>query len=194
MVRESSKERIAETALAILEAEGADAVTMRRVAAEAGVTPMATYKHFANRDELLRTVADAGFARVAATWDRREANADFLTRFLNLCEDLLDFALGKPHLYAFLLTDRREDARRFPEDFAGGGSAAFSPVVEVVRQGIAEGALRDDDPVEMALAITTSAQGLLQMYTSRRIGLPEDAFRDLLRRTSLRVVDGLRAR
>lgn len=193
MVRESSRDRIAETALAILEAEGADAVTMRRVAAEAGVTPMATYKHFASRETLLRAVAEAGFREVAATWDHRPGGGGFEARLMRLADDLLDFALGKPHLYAFLLTDRRPAARRFPEDFRDGASPAFAPVLEIVEQGIGEGALRGDDPLETTLVITSCGQGLLQMYLSGRVGLPEPAFRDLFKRTVTRVLDGLRA-
>ncbi|MCK2213635.1 TetR family transcriptional regulator [Actinomadura sp. ATCC 31491] len=56
---------IAERALEIGDAEGLDAVTIRRLAAELGVTPMALYWHFKNKDQLLAGMADhliAGFA------------------------------------------------------------------------------------------------------------------------------------
>lgn len=193
MVRESSAERIAGAALEILVNEGAGAVTMRRVAAAAGVTAMATYKHFANREALLRAVAGAAYQEVAESWDRRAGEPGFEARLLRLSDDLLDFALGRPLLYSFLITDRRPDANRFPDDFKAGGSPAFTPVIEVVEQGIREGALRDDDPLEMTLVLTASAQGLIQMYVSGRVDLPEDAFRALFKRTVTRVLDGLRA-
>ncbi|WP_291419217.1 TetR/AcrR family transcriptional regulator [Actinophytocola sp.] len=45
----TTKERLAEAARTILLAEGADAVNMRRVAKEAGVSTMATYRHYPNR-------------------------------------------------------------------------------------------------------------------------------------------------
>ena len=44
------RERIADAALVILEREGAQAVSMRRVAHEVGVTLMAIYHHYANRE------------------------------------------------------------------------------------------------------------------------------------------------
>lgn len=189
----SSADRIAEAALEILVTEGAESVTMRRVATAAGVTAMATYKHFANREALLRAVAGAAYREVAETWDRRSGEAGFEARLMRLSDDLLDFALGKPHLYAFLIADRRPEQNRFPEDFKAGGSPAFTPVIEVVEQGIREGELRDGDPLEMTLAITAAAQGLIQMYLSGRVGLPEDEFRALFRRTVTRILDGLRA-
>ena len=48
-------ERISEAALRLLEAAGPDCVTMRAVAAAAGITPMAIYYHFRNRDSLLKS-------------------------------------------------------------------------------------------------------------------------------------------
>ncbi|MER7364544.1 TetR/AcrR family transcriptional regulator [Nonomuraea wenchangensis] len=56
---------IAVRALEIGDAEGLDAVTIRRLATELGVTPMALYWHFKNKDQLLAGMADhliAGFA------------------------------------------------------------------------------------------------------------------------------------
>jgi AcrR family transcriptional regulator len=46
-------ERIADAALSILEAKGPQAVTMRQVAEAVGITPMAIYYHFPNREALL---------------------------------------------------------------------------------------------------------------------------------------------
>lgn len=53
-----SRESIIEVALGITRAEGLRAVTMRAVAARLDVTPMALYRHVADRDELVRLVAD----------------------------------------------------------------------------------------------------------------------------------------
>ncbi|WP_240777421.1 TetR/AcrR family transcriptional regulator [Nonomuraea basaltis] len=56
---------IAERALEIGDAEGLDAVTIRRLATDLGVTPMALYWHFKNKDQLIVGMADhliGGFA------------------------------------------------------------------------------------------------------------------------------------
>jgi TetR/AcrR family transcriptional regulator, tetracycline repressor protein len=65
-------EGIVERALRIGDAEGLDAVTIRRLASDLGVTPMALYWHFKNKDQLLVGMADhlvAGFA-TGASGDR----------------------------------------------------------------------------------------------------------------------------
>lgn len=191
VIAEGTAQRIASAALAILVEEGAEAVSMRRVAAAAGVTAMATYRHFPSRDALLRTVVDAAFADVGAQWGRRGAGLGFDDRLNALMHAFLDFALGRPHLYSFLITDRREGSRRFPDDFRE--SPAFSALVEVVEQGMREGALRPDDSLEVAVAVGTPVMGLVQLYLGNRIGLPEPDFRRLCERTVRRTVEGLRA-
>jgi AcrR family transcriptional regulator len=54
-----SREAIVERALSVMDVEGPDAVTIRRIAQEFGVTPMALYWHVANKDELLAAMGDA---------------------------------------------------------------------------------------------------------------------------------------
>ena len=59
-----SRDAIVERALSVMDAEGPDAVTIRRIAQEFGVTPMALYWHVANKDELLAAMGDALLADV----------------------------------------------------------------------------------------------------------------------------------
>ncbi len=54
-----SRAAIVERALSVMDVEGADAITIRRIAQEFGVTPMALYWHVANKDELLAAMGDA---------------------------------------------------------------------------------------------------------------------------------------
>src|SRR5215204_3198203 len=54
-----SLERIVEAAVAVAAAEGLDAVSMGRVAAELGSSPMSLYRYVAAKDELLALMVDA---------------------------------------------------------------------------------------------------------------------------------------
>ena len=59
-----NQDRIVQAALAIADAEGLDALTMRRLAVELGAAPMAAYSHFRDKRELLAAVVDAVMAEV----------------------------------------------------------------------------------------------------------------------------------
>jgi len=52
-----SRDRIVERAIAIADAEGIGALSMRRIASDLGATPMALYNHVANKDELMNGIA-----------------------------------------------------------------------------------------------------------------------------------------
>jgi TetR/AcrR family transcriptional regulator, tetracycline repressor protein len=58
---------VVERALQLADAHGMAAVTIRRLAQELGVTPMALYWHFKNKDELFLGIVDHALSAVAAT-------------------------------------------------------------------------------------------------------------------------------
>ena len=74
MVSEPTATRIASAARSLLDAEGVDAVTMRRVAAGVDITAMALYRHYADRDALLNALADDGFTELMKrlSYEQRE--------------------------------------------------------------------------------------------------------------------------
>jgi AcrR family transcriptional regulator len=59
------RERILEASEAIVSREGLGGLTMRRIGAELGADPTAVYRHFRNKDELLRELADRLYGTVA---------------------------------------------------------------------------------------------------------------------------------
>jgi TetR/AcrR family tetracycline transcriptional repressor len=62
--RRLDRDQLVTSALAIADTEGLDAVTIRRLAQEHDVTPMALYRHFSDKDDLLAAVADRLLADV----------------------------------------------------------------------------------------------------------------------------------
>jgi AcrR family transcriptional regulator len=64
-----SRTAVAERALTLADAEGLNSVTIRRLAQDLGVTPMALYWHFKNKEELFLGIVDHALASVRATRD-----------------------------------------------------------------------------------------------------------------------------
>ncbi|MDP9866819.1 MULTISPECIES: TetR/AcrR family transcriptional regulator C-terminal domain-containing protein [Streptosporangium] len=59
-----SRPRIVAAAIALIEREGADAVSMRRIAAELGVGVMSLYNHVPNKSALLDAVAETVLSQI----------------------------------------------------------------------------------------------------------------------------------
>jgi AcrR family transcriptional regulator len=59
-----SRERVVEAALAIADADGLGALTIRSLATELGVKPMSVYYHVASKDEILAALVDIVFGEI----------------------------------------------------------------------------------------------------------------------------------
>ena len=59
-----SRERVLQGAVAVADAGGIAALTIRSLAAELGVKPMAVYHHVANKDEILDGIVDIVFGEI----------------------------------------------------------------------------------------------------------------------------------
>jgi AcrR family transcriptional regulator len=70
-----NRERVLGVAVGLADREGIDGLSMRRLAAELGVVPMALYKHVANKDELLDGMIDV----VVGEIDPPDGGADWKT-------------------------------------------------------------------------------------------------------------------
>jgi AcrR family transcriptional regulator len=186
----ATADRLLMIAREIVVAEGADAVTIRRVATAAGLTPMAIYRHFANREALLQRVADDCFAEIGARWAKRQRAPDLDGRVSELLDDHLDFALGQPRLYDFVFLEGRAGARRWPDDFRRGGSPTLNLVADAVRTGIERGEVRDEDEWELALLFAAMLHGLVRLYQGGRIALSTEDFRALCHRLVTRTLHG----
>ena len=62
--RALSRARVIDAALAIVDAEGLDALSMRRLGRELGVEAMSLYHHFASKDALLDAMVDRVYAAI----------------------------------------------------------------------------------------------------------------------------------
>jgi AcrR family transcriptional regulator len=105
-------------ATAILERSGPEALSLRAVAREAGVSPAAPYHHFKDKDELVLAVAREGFQRLkSAIAQTRASIKPGSERSSDMGLAYIKFALTHPALYRVMYDSaRREDA--FPDDGA----------------------------------------------------------------------------
>lgn len=91
---------IVATARQIAEAEGWEAVTIRRLAREIEYSQPVLYAHFSNRDDIVAAVALQGFSELAAQLGEAVAKAASpQDALLRTSATYLDFALSRPALY-----------------------------------------------------------------------------------------------
>jgi AcrR family transcriptional regulator len=129
-----SKAAVVERGLALADAEGLESVTIRRLAAELGVTPMALYWHFRNKDELLVGLADAIWAELDVNVD---PDADWPDQLRFLLESLVRMLRRHPAASHLLIgaEKRTSDAAMVATETAlevlhhGGFDAEYSAAI-----------------------------------------------------------------
>jgi AcrR family transcriptional regulator len=183
--------RIALAARRLLEEEGVGAVSMRRVARAVGVTPMAIHRHYQNRAALLDALAEEGFAELAASLRGRRLVGNAETQLLEVAEVFLDHALATPRLFELMFLTPREGARRYPQDFKARRSPTATLAADIVARGMANGAVRKDDPGEIVLETGAMAHGLIMLYLAGRVDLAPEEFRALYLRAFRRYAHGI---
>ncbi|WP_158883497.1 TetR/AcrR family transcriptional regulator [Rhodanobacter sp. L36] len=194
MPRLTTVEKVIRAAHRIFDRDGAEAVTMRRVADAVGITPMAIYRHFPNRSALLKRLSDDSFQIAAEEWETRTRHPDIERRLMTLLDPYLDYALAHPHLFDHSFSVRRDDARLYPEDFRAGSSPTFNVVIDAIIDGMAQGVLKQDDPHDVGMTIWAHQHGLIVLYRAGRFSFDEAQFRAFCKQSHGRLLDGIKAR
>ncbi|MGA3302948.1 MAG: TetR/AcrR family transcriptional regulator [Methylovirgula sp.] len=114
------KTRLVKAARHLLEHDGFEALSLRAAAREAGVSHMAPYRHFKDKDELLAAVAEQGFRAMTRYMDRT-AKGRGASRAVGVA--YVSFALENPALYRLMFGANLAPRERFPGLVEAGAEA-----------------------------------------------------------------------
>jgi AcrR family transcriptional regulator len=190
--RNVTADRLLRAGRRLLRAEGAEAVSMRRVAGAVGITAMAIYRHFPDRDSLLKELADEGFRELAARLRNKKYARGFGERLLEMGDVYLEHALESPRLFELMFLRARRGARRFPQDFKAGKSPTANVMIEAVQDGMRRGYFRKGDAWEVVFEMGALSHGLILLYLGGRLTVSKERFREMYRAAFGRYLRGIR--
>lgn len=188
----TTADKIAHAARDLLDTDGADGVTMRRVASVVGITPMALYRHYSNRDGLLNALADEGFEELTGRLANLRLKGPVERQLRTILDVFLDHAFEKPRLFELMFLTKREGARQYPDDFRARRSPTANVSAEVIARAMEDGYFRKDDVWEIVFETGALMQGLVTLYLGGRVAMPPERFRAFCHRSFGRYVNGIR--
>lgn len=148
-----------------LQSAGVSAITIRGLAATIGVTPMALYKHFDDRDALLAALATEGFEALERAI--RKAAPPRLApreRLRRGAVAYVVFALEGPNRFGLMFGGVGESlANDSPTKRAA--RSAFSPLLECIEECQQAGLLHGD-PIAAERAIWSAAHGYAMLWNA----------------------------
>jgi AcrR family transcriptional regulator len=173
----------------ILESEGPDALSVRRIAAAANVAPMGVYNHFDSKNGIIDALFIQGFERLR---DALAGIADIQDPYEALREGGRRYrALALAHPMAYQLMFMRTVPGYEPSEHAFECAArAFDALVAAVQRAMAAGVLADASPTETAQVIWANVHGWVSLEL-QGIGFVDDEEAGF-ERGCVALLDGLR--
>ncbi|MFM2475436.1 TetR/AcrR family transcriptional regulator, partial [Burkholderia cenocepacia] len=153
---------------ALLVDRPAERLTLRAIAREAGITAPAIYRHFPDRDAIVRAVVDVAFEELrAALVAGRAAGATPVDALRGTCDAYLAFARDRPQPYRLMLGGVWDASAAMVEGDPTGlrelGLDALEVVVEAMQACIDAGASRRTDARRAAVELWVGLHGLAEL-------------------------------
>jgi AcrR family transcriptional regulator len=159
---------LVEAAVDLVQREGIEALTLRRVARVAGVSPAAPYRHFAHKRALLSAVAEEGFRLLAGALRAAEGEGA-RERFRARGRAYVRFATGHPSHFRVMFGRELAERDAFPALREAAG-AAFEALVEGIADAQRAGVLAAGDPRELGLTAWCAMHGLSTLLIDGQLG------------------------
>ncbi|MEV4123886.1 TetR/AcrR family transcriptional regulator [Nocardia sp. NPDC049707] len=150
--------------LRLIETEGLGAVSLRRVAREAGVSTGAPYHHFADRSALLAALSTRGFRQLGSDMADARAAADTPLQALTaLAETYVRFSQQNPGYFRLMFRPELSQPDKHP-DARAAGDAAFDVLVGTITEAVAAGLLPADKADTLAVMWWSLAHGMASLW------------------------------
>jgi AcrR family transcriptional regulator len=158
------REELITACVALIEAEGIAAVSLRRVARAAGVSPGAPYYHFADRSALLAAIAVQGYQLLEPQLRQAQEQAPTAVRALGaLIETYVAFARDHPAHVHLMLRGELAQLDKHPEAQSA-GEGAIHLLTEVVQDCQREGAAPPGDPNTLVGMVWALCVGIVTLW------------------------------
>jgi AcrR family transcriptional regulator len=164
------RDEILAGATEVLERTGSEeAVTLRAVARQVGISAPSIYAHFADREAIVEAIVNAAFsdfnAAIQAGGDAAvQAGGGPRERLRAGCAAYLAFAAGRPNRYK-LLFGRQDLLIDAPEAIPPVRTESFRLLVTSVQECVEAGLSASDDPARDATAIWVALHGFATLHS-----------------------------
>jgi AcrR family transcriptional regulator len=173
------RDRLCDVAEHLFATQGAEAVTMRQLAAALGVSPMTPYRYFKDKDAILAAVRARAFDSHAEALESAYAAhaGDPATRAWAILDAYVDFALDRPEAYRLMFDIHQPTQADYP-DLVRAGERSRATMTLHLRHS-PEIARLDGGPDRIGHMFWAAIHGPLMLHFSGMLS-PDQDVRDLI--------------
>jgi AcrR family transcriptional regulator len=170
------KRALTSAALSLVAEKGPKGFTLTEAARRAGVSAAAPYRHFADKAELLATVAEQGFRELHADLAGRVAAIpEPKARVIELGRAYVRWAIAHPDRYQVMFG--AEIAKADHPNLAVAAEQAFGDLLDAITRCQEAGIVRGQDPREIAAPLWSLVHGVASLAIGgelRAVGIQQD--------------------
>ncbi|HEX6446905.1 MAG TPA: TetR/AcrR family transcriptional regulator [Streptosporangiales bacterium] len=149
----------------VLREEGVDALSLRQLARDVGVSHAAPSRHFADKRALLDALAVAGFERLTDALERAgRRSRSFRGRVRAMAAAYVEFATTEADLLDLMFTGKH--APGASDALLAAGERLGESALEVIRDGQRSGDVRPGAPERIALGVLSAVHGFASLAAS----------------------------
>jgi AcrR family transcriptional regulator len=188
---DQTAEALLDAAEAIVAAAGPDALSVRRVADEAGTTTRAVYSLFESKDGLLVALGNRAFEILGSWVNSYPRTDDPAADLVNaIVHNFRRWALEHPALFRIAFQRTGELPPQLTERFRPARLKALADLVEIVSRALGlEGGLTNPEVRDATITIDALCEGLALLEL--RDGLPPDRAEDIWREAFAALISGM---
>ncbi|MEV3927595.1 TetR/AcrR family transcriptional regulator [Actinomadura coerulea] len=158
------REELITACVALIEAEGIGAVSLRRVARDAGVSPGAPYHHFPDRSALLTAISVQGYKLLEGRLRQAREQTPTGVRALGaLIEAYVQFARTHPAHFHLMFRPELAEPDKHPEAQTA-GEGALRILTDAVADCQREGTAPPGDPSALVNMVWALATGIVTLW------------------------------
>lgn len=162
------RERLCAAAERLFAEHGPDAVTMRQLAAELGVSPMTPYRYFQDKDDILAAVRTNGFNRFAEALETaRDSTASVRGKGAAVGDAYIAFAFENPHTYK-LMFDLNQPLDADHPELVEAGRRAHDTMSAWVKDLVAAGEIVGD-PEQIGAMFWAATHGVIVLEMAGKL-------------------------
>ena len=185
------RRRLLESAALLLDEEGPDSLTARRLAKEAHTSTMAVYTHFGGMQALVREIVVEGFRRFGERVTDQPQTDDPLADLSEMAFAYRENALANPHLYSVMFGATSLGGYRLAPEEREVGRYTFVVLADAVERAMDAGRLRRADPSVVAEQLWSAMHGFVMLELAGLHPVSKDPPEEVLRPMMTALIAGL---
>ena len=168
------RQTIIEEALTWIEKENIVSLSLRKIARQIGVSHNAPYRHFPDKESLVVTIAQIGFAKLHQTLQQAFTDSpdDWQKKLETIGVAYVEYAVNNQTYYRVMFSDGYADCQKHPQ-LKQASKKAFDVLLNTIEAGQEARVFNSEDSMQLARVCWSLVHGVSMLAIDNQLMIPD---------------------